>query len=361
MTTLSYEDAARILNEAFAEVESAFVQGKQPATPAEIATELSLIFESSTQAYREVLVGCILARILDRRTDIRLPYVNQGDQAFNGRTLDERVVNPFFRRNEIPCSKGPYLGVFRRSVQFKPVTKRGLKDKKGYEALLRILDVVENLERDEELLGDLQVLLSWFLLLREGSKVSLSRLQRISLDQYEILLMGLLATPSGGRIPVFLAVAAFQTISESFGLGWEVTTQGINVADEASGASGDITVKDGEKTVFVVEVTERPIGRSRVEATFRTKIAPAGIEEYLFLADATKAEFEAREQAKKYFAQGHEVLFVDLKGWIISSLVTVGAKGRVLFNRILTALLEDQDVPKAVKVAWNNQVQELTK
>jgi len=48
------------------------------------------------------LIGCALARLHDDEIDITKPYMNQGDDAFNGRTLDERVVNPFLQENEIP-------------------------------------------------------------------------------------------------------------------------------------------------------------------------------------------------------------------------------------------------------------------
>jgi len=61
-----------------------------------------ILFESKTQAFREALIGCALARLHDDEIDITKPYMNQGDDAFNGRTLDERVVNPFLQENEIP-------------------------------------------------------------------------------------------------------------------------------------------------------------------------------------------------------------------------------------------------------------------
>jgi hypothetical protein len=136
--------------------------------------------------------------------------------------------------------------------------------------------------------------------------------------------------------------------------------QGINAADDPSGASGDVTIRDGGTVLLAAEITERPVGRTRVEATFRTKVSVHGIEDYLFLVSSEKAEEEAIEQAQRYFAQGHEVSFVNIKEWILMSLVTVGRKGRAIFNKHLIRLLESKDVPKVVKVGWNEEVQKLT-
>src|SRR5271157_1327940 len=102
------------------------------------------MFQSTTQAYREVLLGCSIARIQDRRINVRLPYINLGEGAFNGRTLDERVVNPFLQANRIPSSRGPYLGVFRRSVRFDQSTRTGVRDKDGYDSFLALIAYLED-------------------------------------------------------------------------------------------------------------------------------------------------------------------------------------------------------------------------
>jgi hypothetical protein len=61
-----------------------------------------------------------------------------------------------------------------------------------------------------------------------------------------------------------LAVAMYQSLSECFGLDWEVDFQGINVADAVSGAVGDITIKDAAGAIVIaVEVTERSVSAAR--------------------------------------------------------------------------------------------------
>src|SRR5271157_2239102 len=141
---IDYENARTLLDETFAQVEADLLQGR--ATPPCAGTDRSfdIVFQSNTQAYREALLGCTIARAQDRDIEIRVPYMGQGTRPFNGRTLDERVINPFLSSKRIPCSRGPYLSVFRRSVGFTKATREGLRDKAGYDAMLKLIRHLEN-------------------------------------------------------------------------------------------------------------------------------------------------------------------------------------------------------------------------
>ena len=88
---IDYEIAKELLENEFIVVEANVLSEHSPS----LSNHVDKIFRSQTQAYREVLLGCVLVRILDKSIDVHKPYVNQGDDAYNGRTLDERVINPF--------------------------------------------------------------------------------------------------------------------------------------------------------------------------------------------------------------------------------------------------------------------------
>jgi SacI restriction endonuclease len=354
MAVINYEAAAASLGELFAHAETAFLEAKPPTVSQEIESAATRLFSSNTQSYREVLLGCALARLQNRQIKIRLPYANQGDEAFNGRTLDERVVNPFLQDRRVPSSKGPYLAVFRRSVTLSPETRGGLKDKEGYDAMLAWVDALERTPSDDETRNLVLYLLYKFVELRDKADIPLSRISRLSLEQFEALISQLLQVQSGGLIPVLLTVAIFKTISSHFGTRWEVDAQGINVADKASGAGGDVTVSEGGKVLLAVEVTERPISRARVVSTFNTKIVTAGITDYLFVYSQQVPAEDARAAARTYFTQGHEINFLQATEWIIGNLATVGAEGRNAFTNEILALFEQ--APGKIKVAWNDVV-----
>ena len=359
MPDIDYEAAGRSLRERFADIEKLHVLSKGPVVPDKIAQACAAMFSSKTQAYREVLLGCILARLANPETNVRQPYVEQGERAFSGRTLDEKVVNPFLHSMQIPSSKGPYLAVFRRSVQFDDATRRGLKDRLGYDALLEVLAYVEIQRERHSVLQLLDHVLYRFASLREDADIQIARLPRISLGQYESLISGLLSVPSGGRIPVILAVSMLETLSQIFRLDWIIEYAGINVTDAASGTSGDITVRRSGTVVMVLEVTERPVEASRVQTTFRSKIAASGVVDYLFMTDKRRVSPDAAEEASKYFAQGYEINFIDTSSWVFMCLATLGASGRTEYNKRLTTLFQSPELPNAVKTGWNNEVLKL--
>jgi hypothetical protein len=282
--------------------------------------------------------------------------VDQGPNAVSLRTFDEKVINPFLKDSQIPSSKGPYLAMFRRGYEFTREYKAKPKDPRANAAFLDCMDRLESMTKLTELQVFLQYMLYRFWQLREESTVTLTRIQRLSLNQYDKLISELLRVPSGGRLPVLFVQATFNTIKSFFGLDWEVECQGINVADAASGAGGDLTIKCKGEIVMAAEVTERMVDRARLTSTFRSKITPAGIADYLFLTKSASPDPEAQALVEQYFAQGHEINFLEIKNWIVTTLGTVGAKGRAIFIAELLKLLDRLDTPKAIKVAWNDQL-----
>ena len=356
MPAIDYDNARSVLEEHFARAEGSALQGEGARVATEIVQAYDVLFASRTQAYREVLLGCILARLQDKDINIRLPYVNQGPDAYNGRTLDEKVVNPFLRSKKVPSSKGPFLSVFRRSVRFDQATRDGVRDKDAFDKLLCVIEALEATRAQTELVHILEYHLRRFVELREESEIQVSKLRRISLEQCGALISGSLDTPSGGRFPMFLIVATFRTIATVFELDWTVEFQGINVADRASGAGGDVTIRKKGEVVLTAEVTERVVSRSRVVSTFDTKIAPNAIGDYLFFIKDRDQAKAAIKQANRYFSQGHEVNFLEITNWIVTMLSVLGAKGREIFMNEMTLFLENVDVPKTLKIAWNDMI-----
>ena len=314
------------------------------------------LFSSTTQAFREALLGCLIAHISDKTINIRKPYISQGSDAFNGRTLDERVVNPVLQQRRIPSSRGPFLSVFRRSVEFTNSTRDGVRDKSAYDAFLELLEHIEGVSDNEVLIQVLDYVAYRFVELREASNVPLTRIQRMSLSQITNLVSQLLETPSGGRLPMYIIVAAFQAIDKHFDLHWDIRWQGINVADSASGLGGDIVVSSGDTTLIVAEITERLVDRNRVVTTFNNKIGPHPMEDYLFFVSSNDQPHDTVQQIRQYFAQGHEINFIVAKDWVVAVLATIGRRGRSHFIERLLVLLESQDTPVALKATWNETV-----
>ncbi len=353
--TFDYAAASELLKRCFDLAGQQLAQGGISAIPSATQAAADTLFASTTQAYREALVGCALVKCVEPTTDIRRPYVGQGEHAYNGRTLDERVVNPFLKGRSVPCSSGPYLSALRRNVQFVPETL-GQRDAKAYSAFLDYIVALEQASTVAEVEALLVYLLSRFIQLREASDVPLLRVKQLSLQQYRRLIDQLVRSPSGGLNSLLVAVAVFKAMKTRLSVDWDIQWQGINVADRASGAGGDITIKLAGESFLTIEVTERPVDAPRVVATFASKIAPTGIEDYMFLLGTSPATPEAILQAKQYFAQGHSVEFLNETEWAVSILATIGVAGRRLFYNDLVELLGDRSVPASVKMLWNDVV-----
>lgn len=357
--SINYEMANEVLQELFALAEDDFRVNQPPIVPPSFIAAVDILFLSKTQSIREVALGCALVRLLDKDANLRLPYANQGPFAYSGRTLDERVVNPLLHDRQIPASKGPYLATFRRNVRFEASTRGGVRDKEAYDALLVVLTHLEASSDDQEIRNFIRYLLLCFVRLRDSSQVRVARINRLNLQQYDDLLQQLLETPSGGLIPVLLTVALFRAFQKCFELNWNIEWQDINVADRASGVGGDVTVWQGNEVHFALEVTERPIDRSRVVSTFNTKISPGGIADYLFIFTRSEPSREAKQYAHQLFSQGHDVNFVEIKPWLIHNLASLGSRCRALFTQEFLTLLSDSNVPATLKVKWNDLVKRL--
>jgi hypothetical protein len=295
--------------------------------------------------------------MIDPNIDIKLPYVKQGSHAFNGRTLDEQVINPFLMSKQIPCSRGPYLATFRRNVKLDASTREGLRDKDGYDAMLVILNAIELTSDELDSKAFLIVLLKHFIILRDNSRIRLVKMARMSVEQYSSFIAKLLHHQSGGLLPLLLTIALFRTIDEQNNRKWDVSYQGINSADGATGAAGDITIKKNDTLYKAIEVTERPITRTRVVTTFDTKISITNAKDYLFVYTSSVPDESVYEVARTYFAQGFDINFIRLQNLLLSVMLIGNDETRVIFTNQMIDLLDRSDVPSSVKTAWNDSLQ----
>jgi len=353
-----FPDARLLLDERLRSVQEQLITGYSFHIDTNVSDAFNVLFSSKTQAFREVLLGCIIERLFSPTTDLRLPYAGHGEASFNGRTLDERIINPFLRHHKIPCSKGPFLSVFRRSVKFDASTREGIRDKTGYDAFLYLISMLEQSDH-ASVTNLLDYTLYQFLQLRESSHIAVANINRISLAQWKWLIERLLKIHSGGRIPVFLSQSLLLAIKETFDLNWNIECQDINVSDKSSGAIGDITVKEESRIILAIEITERRVDAERIVSTFDTKIAPQNVQDYIFLAGTSEIEKEAYEQVQRYFSLGHEITFFEIGNWIATALSLIGSSGRSIFLWNLTEMIDAVDVPKAIKVNWNQLVSDL--
>lgn len=357
--TINLSESKDLLDYSIQKLGEESIRSELVELPEDIQVLARILFSSKTQSYREVLLGCAVVRYFDLNVELSLPYINLGENSYNGRTLDEKVINPFLHNNEIPASKGPYLATFRRSVTLDDSITNSQRDKISYKALLGFLNYLKGLTDIEDIELVILSLVKNFMILRDSSKIELARIKKLHLEQHKFVLEKLLDTPSGGLLPVLVSVALLKTIEKCYNLNWEIDWQGINQSDLASGAGGDITINKNGENLCVIEITERPIDKSRVVSTFNSKIVRKGITDYLFIYKNNSPSQETISVAGKYFAQGHEINFIQIHFWVYNNLATLGSKCRDVFLEELIDLLSKKDVPSVLKVKWNEIIRSL--
>ncbi|NLG83442.1 MAG: hypothetical protein GX493_02280, partial [Firmicutes bacterium] len=100
---IDFKEAGLLLSEEFTKAEKDYMDRKPPEVSEKAKQAAGVLFTSTVQSYREALLGCAIARIINPEIDIRSPYDKQGPRAFSGRSLDEKVINPFLTDRRIPC------------------------------------------------------------------------------------------------------------------------------------------------------------------------------------------------------------------------------------------------------------------
>ena len=161
---------------------------------------------------------------------------------------------------------------------------------------------------------------------------------RVSPAQFETILEEFLSTPSGGFRPLAIMTAAMRTFGHAFSIFSRVEAQGINEADAATGAPGDILCFDDvhETPTLVVEVKDHAISVSELRAsTTKVQQSTAPLTRLLLAAPGLRVtdrdEIDAR--IHQSWAAGLNVYHVDILALLRTCLVLFG---RALARSTLT-------------------------
>jgi hypothetical protein len=219
---------------------------------------------------------------------------------------------------------------------------------------------LESCETEKQTEAFVTGILSRFITLRDASRIPLARINRFSVEQYRLLLEEMVSTRSGGLFPLLAVVALYRALVGKYAQECDVDYQGINVADSATGAKGDVTIREGNRILLAIEVTERAIDQWRVVSTYNSKIALEGINAYLFVYTNVKPDESARQVAKTLFSQGYDVKFVNLVDMAINAFLMTTADVRESFSFNMLELLDAKEVPGTLKISWNEAVKRIS-
>ncbi len=179
---------------------------------------------------------------------------------------------------------------------------------------------------------------------------------RISLDQLVELVNAYLAESSGGLRPQAIATALFRVLGSALGLFDEVTGQGLNEADSATGTPGDIVCLDSEGSpVLAVEVKDRTISLVDLRMAV-TKARSSSLRNFLFaspgVADSESAEVNSK--IAEEWSKGINFHHASLEGLVRTVFVLLDENWRTRLLTEIGAELDSRGAPLEAREGWRD-------
>jgi hypothetical protein len=285
----------------------------------------------SNRACARLLMACLLAKLDRPDVDPRKPYTEIGDEdAFSGRTYDERYITHFINANRLPLN--PTTGFLTPAFRNldRPLTadlELIGRPRQLYRDTLQLLDDVHaGRATAEDMLTDIIRVL---LVMREEKQVRmttlLAGLQRaadampLSSEETVALIEQHLKCKNSSRLPVLVVAAAYKSVGRKLGER-ALPLKSHTAADEQTGALGDVEIclENDDRVVTAYEMKMRRVTLEDVERALE-KIVSADykIHNYIFVTTDVIDENVKTYAAETYERTGGtEIAVLDCVGFL---------------------------------------------
>ena len=331
------------------------------AAPNEPDVTIDGLCESPLVSIRYALLTQLLGKHADHRRDALCLQRGPAEGAIEDGRWDPRsfctaVVVPWVQTNDnvLGSSPDPYVN--------KPLRRRRLDDwsvalrgRTTWENLVALLSDVQAKDDRSHTEAVLRRCVNG--IVRRYAKLNIAYAvpNRISAVQCESALAQFIEDASGGEAPLIAATALFRIIGGRFSLFDSVSRQGINEADSATGASGDIQCSRGDppEMVLSVEVKDRALTLVELNSSI-TKARQAGVTELLFAAPALAQADEANAEKRIHeeWAQGTNVYRLSLAELLRVALALAGEEARVILFREIGNEINATATQPALRTRW---------
>ncbi len=355
---MNHESLARWLRERWDLVSEQAVPKEDP--------EVDRLVDSSVKSIRYAVLTQLLGKLADPSRDILCLQRGDPDDAdvagrWDARSLCSKVVVPWDQENQsvLGGSTDPYVNNPLRRPSLKDQLE-SLKRRSEWEALVAFLERVSAEDSRSALEQAIHRSLLAIRRRLDRQVVHYGVPPRVSLDQLLNVLENYLRTPSQGLRALAVASALFRTLGAALGL-FSVASQGLNEADSATGAAGDILCAgDDGRTLMAVEVKDRPQTLVDLEAGI-AKVREAGVSRLLFVVPGVveKDADQIRRRCAAVWAQGIDVYRAELVTLTRISFMLVDEVWRREFLEELGAELNRRNAPFGHRGALASLLDEL--
>lgn len=314
------------------------------------------VFTSSTKAYAHALITQLLAKLNDPIRDARCIQRIKGlddPRRFDARSICAKVVVPWERSigSPLTMSTDPYVSNSLRIQQFSVEHRESQREKKGWDALLSLLDACE-----QDISIARRCMLAVLLrvrALRDRLSIAYPNPQRASLQDTLLAIERFLETPSGGARLQVATYAVFDAMRSAWGLFDEVITAPVNSSDRASGNAGDVICMKSGAVVMACEAKDRDLSLELLEDAIK-KARLKHVRELFALVRgkvaANDEEFATR--IDREFKHGMNVYTFEANAFLALCLALLGEPGRRAFLQAMASGLDLMHQPFETKREW---------
>lgn len=288
------------------------------------------ICRNQNKAPIRYLMSGLVAKIERPTINLRKPTTALGgDDSYEGRGYDERIIEPFVLKYQLPCNvTTAFLTPSFRTIN-RPLAREMFANSRPPEPYYQMMDVIEYVELYPEKAEN--VLLEIIRNLNDIKEENRIKIQtqldaikassdgaNLSSEDVVNLIVQHLQCKNSSRLPVLVVTAAYMSVSDLTG---ESARRLLShqAPDKQTGALGDveITLATEENTVTCYEMKTRTVLRTDIEKAIE-KISDYGkhIDNYIFITTEPIAK-EIADYAKSLYKEtGTEIVVLDCIGFI---------------------------------------------
>lgn len=303
---------------------------KKSFVESRIEKPIFYICRNQNKAPIRYLMSGLVAKIENPAINLRKPTTALGgDDAYEGRGYDERIIEPYILKYQLPCNvTTAFLTPSFRTIN-RPLAREMFANSRPPEPYYQMMDVIEYVElypeKAEAVL--LEIIRNLIAIKEENRIKTQAQLNAIkagsdnaALSSEDIvnLVVQHLHCKNSSRLPVLVVAAAYSSVSDLTG----ETVRHLfshNSADRQTGALGDveITLVTEKDTVTCYEMKTRTVRKTDIDKGVE-KICGYGrhIDNYIFVT-TDAIDKEVSEYAKSLYREmGTEIVILDCVGFI---------------------------------------------
>lgn len=318
------------------------------------------LVNSKVTSIRYAVITQLLGKVAN--PDRSLVYLQSGTDepgAWNARSFCDSVVVPWVTENHdvIGTSSEPYASKPLRRLRLER-DMPDVRNKAEWAALFDFFDPLDHatpVEAQKALTRCLESVARRL----SGQTFKYQIPLRVSLPGLRQALETFLGESSGGFRPLAVTAAMMRVLGRGFSIFSRVTSQGVNEADAASGAPGDVMCYDeDDHMILAVEVKDRELTLSDVKAfTRKARESDKRLSNLLFAAPSIRErEIDSIHDAvAAAWASGQNVYQMDIIDLAVAAFVLLSEEWRPELLREIGKELDDRG-DHAHRKAWQDRL-----